>query len=544
MENKKLSFKELYQFKELLSDKEYSLLEKVKDNFTGSITEPEKRNIIIKDLIENNLSFETEALKKAMKHGISIQNTISSQNIISKVSDITSSENYSDFITFVREKGMEYYVIGDLHDDLKTFDQILKGINYENNFDKINLIFLGDYVDRGKDRLTLMNKIIFLKYLLPDNIHLLRGNHELYRVDDKGDYYSPMLGASPNGYHFDLLTFLLHSDNDQHKEIVKKNGIDKELIELYAQFFDSMPTVALFNFDEIKICAVHGGLPRPNLTTNGYFVSQEFESFNTLLADETVDSVGIKQKINMIWSDPYDGYPEGFRNSSDVRFSFCEKQFVDFCEKFDIDLFLRAHEVQENGYKSYCSDRLISVFSSGGRDMKSDDITNQHSYYKKVSPNFLVIDEKQVNSINIDFQSDVISLKEKVFQYEAIKENREYYKNTPIENKEIINIDIDSLESTPDVIQMIDLYNPMNKKVIVSKDTQYIFNHTELSQFYGIHKDICFEVNPKEKSIKNLANKSICIGEYGTLLNHDESTSISSKTIISIDNGFKLLLII
>lgn len=64
MENKKLSFKELYQFKELLSDKEYSLLEKVKDNVTGSITEPEKRNIIIKDLIENNLSFETEALKK------------------------------------------------------------------------------------------------------------------------------------------------------------------------------------------------------------------------------------------------------------------------------------------------------------------------------------------------------------------------------------------------------------------------------------------------------------------------------------------------
>jgi len=128
MENKKLSFKELYQFKELLSDKEYSLLEKVKDNVTGSITEPEKRNIIIKDLIENNLSFETEALKKAMKHGISIQNTISSQNIISKVSDITSSENYSDFITFVREKGMEYYVIGDLHDDLKTFDQILKGL--------------------------------------------------------------------------------------------------------------------------------------------------------------------------------------------------------------------------------------------------------------------------------------------------------------------------------------------------------------------------------------------------------------------------------
>ena len=162
MENKKLSFKKLDQFKELLSDKEYSFLEKAKDIFTA-ITEPEKRNIIIKDLIENNLSFETEALKKAMKHGISIQNTISSQNIISKVSDITSSENYSDFITFVREKGMEYYVIGDLHDDLKTFDQILKGINYENNFDKINLIFLGDYVDRGKDRLTLMNKIIFLK---------------------------------------------------------------------------------------------------------------------------------------------------------------------------------------------------------------------------------------------------------------------------------------------------------------------------------------------------------------------------------------------
>ena len=541
-DEKQIKLLDLQKFHKIISNKkEDSYLKIISDFLDTEKSNEKERKLIIEKIINNVFSFDIACLKYAMKNITKEQNFHTDDSIIKKLDDLKSTQNYGDFLTFIDEDGIDYYVIGDLHDDMNSFDQILKSIDFVNKFDNIKLIFLGDYIDRGKDKLNLMNKIIYLKYLLPNNIYLLRGNHELYIKDKDGNYLSPMLNADQTSYHFNLLTFLVNSTNEKNIKMAKRNGIDKELIELYANLFDSMPTLALFNFKNIRICAMHGGLPRVDLSSQDYYSSKSFESFNTLLDENTKDSVGIKQKRNILWSDPYDGYEEAFKNSSEVRFKFSQQQFVAFCKKYNIDMVLRAHEAQNLGYKTYFDDRLISVFSSGSEDIKGKKV-NKSSYYD-LSPNFLQITQDKLLSLNINFDDSYSE--EKKFDYNSIVKNRVKHEQnikpyTPKKNIELLS----NLEPK-EHLQIIDMYDTTNiKHIPIDKTTQFIFTHNELEQFYGIDKDTKIEIDTKNKTIKNLSTFEIKIGYCGSVLKQGESIKMADRMILLKENGFSLGVVI
>ncbi len=531
----KKTINDLKKIKDILDDKEDSIFDKGLMVFGKDISALEKRRDIISKAISGTLVPETDAFVHAIKELILLQNKKTSQNKITKITDIKSQENFSDFITFT-EDDKEYHIVGDLHSDLTSFLHILESVKFKDNFDNINLVFLGDYIDRGKDKLDLINRIILLKYLLPNNIHLLRGNHELYRIDDEGNYLSPMNNADMS-YLFDFLTALSKQNKSQQDDI-------KKLSKYYAEFFDSMPTVALFNFKDIKICAIHGGLPRVDLNSNDYYGSENYGSFNKLLDSNTKDSVGLTQKINMVWSDPYDGYDEAFKNSSEVRYDFSKDQFIAFCKKYDIDVILRAHEQHNDGYKEYFDDRLISVFSSGGKNIDGES-KNPNSYYDSVSPNFLQITNKEIKSININFDQKNLVKIEKEFQYEAIIENRnnheKYYK---FYIPQRFDDTFGNIVNSQGAINIIDRYNKRNKKVIILKNGSVELAHSDLQQFSSISKDLKFSIDKSKKTITNLCDLTLKIGIGGAVINKDETVNIEDKFIISTDNAFSLIVTI
>jgi 3',5'-cyclic AMP phosphodiesterase CpdA len=71
-------------------------------------------------------------------------------------------------------------VISDLHGDSYSLFRILDEINYEKFLSrpKNKLVFLGDYVDRGSDSVSVIYAVCHLKHAYPDSVVLMRGNHE------------------------------------------------------------------------------------------------------------------------------------------------------------------------------------------------------------------------------------------------------------------------------------------------------------------------------------------------------------------------------
>lgn len=77
------------------------------------------------------------------------------------------------------------FVRADLHGDLKSLLENLKELQAQGLLDKnyrckpnVQLVFLGDYMDRGEHGMEILQILAALRLENPQQIHILRGNHE------------------------------------------------------------------------------------------------------------------------------------------------------------------------------------------------------------------------------------------------------------------------------------------------------------------------------------------------------------------------------
>lgn len=83
--------------------------------------------------------------------------------------------------------GQTLNIVGDIHgqyfDLLRIFDYA--GYPSENR----NYLFIGDYVDRGKQSIEVITLLLGFKIKYPKQFNLLRGNHECQAINKTYGFY-------------------------------------------------------------------------------------------------------------------------------------------------------------------------------------------------------------------------------------------------------------------------------------------------------------------------------------------------------------------
>ncbi|TKR81605.1 hypothetical protein L596_015450 [Steinernema carpocapsae] len=210
-------------------------------------------------------------------------------------------------------------VCGDIHgqysDLLRVFDK--NGFPPDSNY-----IFLGDYVDRGRQNIETICLMFCYKIKYPENFFMLRGNHECPAINRVYGFFEEC--------------------NRRYKSI--------RLWNAFQDTFNWMPLAGLIGG---KILCMHGGLS-PALAN--------IDQLRNLPRPQ--DPPNPSMGIDLLWADP-DQWAKGWQaNTRGVSYVFGQDVVVDVCQKLDIDLVARAHQVVQDGYEFFANRRLVTIFSA------------------------------------------------------------------------------------------------------------------------------------------------------------------------------------
>jgi protein phosphatase len=254
---------------------------------------------------------------------------------VEKVIDLMRGESgkhgnltVSDRLVTLEPAG-EGLVIGDLHGDLDSLINILQTSGFTQKLASrkdATLIFLGDYGDRGPYSAEVYYTILKLKLAFPEQLVLLRGNHE--GPDD--------LTASP------------HDLPMQFQARFKENGS-----EAYSKVRELFPYLYNAVLVEERCLMVHGGLS-PNINSiqdlaRAHLTHPERDFLEDLL-----------------WSDPNDMVKRVLNSPRGAGKLFGKSVTEKVLNKPGVKVLIRGHEQCENGFRLNHDDKVLTLFSRKG----------------------------------------------------------------------------------------------------------------------------------------------------------------------------------
>lgn len=209
-------------------------------------------------------------------------------------------------------------IVGDVHGQYTDLIRMFEMCGFP---PKSNYLFLGDYVDRGKQSLETILLLLCYKLKYPENFFLLRGNHECANVTRVYGFYDEC-----------------------------KRRCNVKVWKTFIDTFNCLPIAAIVAG---KIFCVHGGLS-PALS--------HMDDIRNIARPTDVPDYGLLN--DLLWSDPADMEQDWEANERGVSYCFGKKVITDFLAANDFDLVCRAHMVVEDGYEFFTDRVLVTVFSA------------------------------------------------------------------------------------------------------------------------------------------------------------------------------------
>ena len=228
----------------------------------------------------------------------------------------------------------EAVVIGDLHGDLESLSLILERSQFLEKMQQskdATLIFLGDYGDRGANSAEVYYVVLKLKLAFPEQVVLLRGNHEAPRN-------------------------LIGSPHDLPLQFQRRFGEGWERVyegmwALFACFYNAV-------YVEERYLMVHGGVSDKTVSLRDIAHAQEGGG-EAVLED-------------LLWSDPVD-------NLRGVSFSprgagklFGKDVTQRILEALNVKVLIRGHQSSDVGFKINHDGKVLTLFSRKGAPYYND----------------------------------------------------------------------------------------------------------------------------------------------------------------------------
>lgn len=214
-------------------------------------------------------------------------------------------------------------VVGDIHG---MHEDLIRALGVGGMPLKGKFLFLGDYVDRGPKSLECITLLYALKIKYPENIYLIRGNHETEHQSEAGGFLSECN---------------LKASKDTWKKFVET--------------FDYLPIAAVVNK---KIFCVHGGIS-PEL--------QSLSQLRSLKRPFKIPESGML--CDLTWSDPDPATTDFAKSSRGTTYTWGLGAVKKLFKENGLEMIVRGHQMAPLGFNyPFPDDHCVMTIFTSSKD--------------------------------------------------------------------------------------------------------------------------------------------------------------------------------